>query len=75
MTEDEFTGSLRAFSRRRPFRHFLIEFFNGRQVRIRHPEGAAPFAGVWLFHELDDSRVVFASSSVCRLLDVPQGTG
>ena len=74
MTEEQFTVCLRAFARRKPFRHFLIEFLNGQQIRLRHPEGAGPFAGVWLFHEPEGSRVVFASSSVCRFLDVPQGT-
>lgn len=74
MSEDEFTVSLRAFARRKPFRHFLVEFFNAA-VRVRHPEGIAPFAGVWLFQEPAGSRVVFASSSVCRLLDAPPEPG
>jgi hypothetical protein len=69
MTEDEFTVGLRAFARRKPFRHFLVEFFNDAAVRVRHPEGIAPFAGAWLFQEPAGDRVVFASSSVCRLLD------
>ena len=73
MTEEQFSVSLRAFSRRRPFRHFVIEFFNGRQVQVRHPEGVAPFAGVWLFQEPQGDRIVFASTSVCRLLDMPEG--
>jgi hypothetical protein len=30
MTEEQFSKSLRAFSRQRPFRTFVIEFFNGR---------------------------------------------
>jgi hypothetical protein len=70
--EEEFTVSLGAFARRRPFRHFLIEFVNAQTLRIRHPEGVAPFAGVWLFHGREGERVVFASSSVCRILDAPQ---
>ena len=72
MTEEQFTLSLRAFARRRPFRRFIVEFQNGREIIIRHPEGVAPFAGVWLFQEPGGNRAVFASSSVCRLLDVPQ---
>ena len=72
MIEEEFTVSLRAFTRRRPFRHFFIEFVNGQAIRVRHPEGVGPFAGVWLFHAREGGRVVFASSSVCRLLDVAQ---
>ena len=72
MTEEELKVCLRAFARRKPFRHFLIEFFNGQRLRIRHPEAVGPFAGVWLYSEPDGSRVVFASSSVCRLLDLPE---
>jgi hypothetical protein len=73
VTDQEFLVALRAFSRRRPFRQFVIDFFNGQQVEVRHPEGVAPFAGVWLFEEPQGKRVVFSSSSVCRLLDVPEG--
>jgi hypothetical protein len=75
MTEEQLTVGLRAFARRRPFRHFLLEFINGQRVRVQHPEGVAPFAGVWLFQEPNGDHAVFASSSVCRLLDVPQGEG
>jgi hypothetical protein len=72
VSDEQLAVSLRGFSRRRPFRYFLIEFFSGEQLEVRHPEGVAPFAGVWMFHEADGRRVVFASSSVCRLLDEPQ---
>jgi hypothetical protein len=72
VTEEQFSVSLRAFARQRPFRPFVIEFVNDQRVEVRHPEGAAPFAGVWLFQEPQGDRVVFASSSVCRLLDLPQ---
>lgn len=72
MSEVQFTVSLLAFARRRPFRHFVLEFVNGERLRVRHPEGVAPFAGVWLFHALEGNRVVFASSSVCRMLDAPR---
>jgi hypothetical protein len=72
VTQEQFTVILRAFARRRPFRHFLLEFVNGQRIRVRHPEGIAPFGEIWLFQEPNTDRVVFASSSVCRLLDVPQ---
>jgi hypothetical protein len=38
MTNDELDASLRAFSSRRPFRHFTIEFTSGSQVQVKHPE-------------------------------------
>ena len=73
MTDEQFSAALRAFSRRRRFRPFVVEFTNGNRVRIKNREGVAPFAGnVWLFVEPQGSHVVFASSSVCRLLDTPE---
>jgi hypothetical protein len=38
MTKDQFDAAYRAFCRRRPFRPFLIEFLNGNQLLIGHPE-------------------------------------
>jgi hypothetical protein len=73
MTDEQFAVSRRAFSKRRPFRHFFVEFVNDQKIHVRHPEGVGPFAGVWLFHEPNGDPVVFASTAVTRLLDVPQG--
>jgi hypothetical protein len=72
MTDAQFSASLRAFSRRRPFRHFVIEFFNNKQIQVKHSEGIAPSAGVWIFVQPKGGRVVFSSTSVCRLLDLPE---
>ena len=69
MTDQELITSIRAFSRRRPFRNYVIEFNNGKQVLITHPEGIGPFAGVWLYVDPRGPQVVFASSAVCRVLD------
>ena len=38
MTSDTFARVLRAFCRRRPFRHFVIEFHTGQLLKIVHPE-------------------------------------
>lgn len=69
MTDEQLSASLRAFTRRTPFRSFFIEFFSGHQIPVSHQEGVAPFGDVWLFHDPRGNSVVFASSSVCRLLD------
>jgi hypothetical protein len=69
MTEEQFSASLRPFCRRRPFRPFFIEFTNGTTLRITHPEGVAPFSEVWFYRSPSGSPIVFASSSVCRLLE------
>ncbi len=51
---------------------FFYQFVNVQRVRVRHPESAGPFVGIWLYDEPNGEHVVFASSSVARLLDVPQ---
>jgi hypothetical protein len=73
LTDQQLAASLGGFSRRRPFRQFLIEFSSGAQIEVRHPEAVAPSAGVWLLHEPNGRWIAFASSSVCRLLDAPPG--
>jgi len=70
VSDEEFSVGLRAFSRRRPFRHFHIEFHSGEKLEVRHPEGAARFQGVWLLQTPQGKYVIFSSSSVCRLLDL-----
>jgi hypothetical protein len=74
VTENELSLTLQAFARRRPFRPFIVEFFNGERIWVKHPEAVARFSGVWLFQEIDGDRIVFGSTSVCRILDVPQGS-
>lgn len=69
MTDTQLSTSIRAYSRRRPFREYTIEFNNGEQIRITHPEGIGPFAGVWLYVDPRGPQIVFASTSVCRVLD------
>jgi hypothetical protein len=41
MTKEQFDTLFRAFSKRRPFRSFLIEFLSGAQMTVPHPEAAA----------------------------------
>jgi hypothetical protein len=71
LTDKELAVSIRAFSRRRQFREYLIEFVSGEKTRVRHPEAVMPAAGLWLFQGPHGDRIVFAASSVCRLFDEP----
>ena len=73
MIDEQFAVSFRAFSRRRPFKPFAIDFVNGQKVTVRHPEGAAPFGSIWLFLEPGGQHIVFAGSSICRVFDLPEG--
>jgi hypothetical protein len=74
MTKDQFDAAYRAFSRRRPFRAFLIEFASGTQLLIGHPETVRSDVHVYVMRCPDGGYVVFAAESVSRLLDLPTAT-
>jgi hypothetical protein len=74
VTDQELEWALRAYTRRRPFRPFLIEFVSGSQVRMEHPDAIAFVKPLWLYRGPKRAQTLFASSAVCRLLDVPPGT-
>jgi len=73
MTKDQLVVSYRAFSRRRPFRSFLIEFISGSQLLIPHPEAVDLESQLCVMRFRDGGHVVFAADSVTRILDVPMG--
>jgi hypothetical protein len=65
----ELLRSIRAFSKRRPFKPYLIQFHSGDEVLVRHPE-AVNFRGELVYHVSPayDYRL-FDTTSVCQLLD------
>jgi hypothetical protein len=71
MTSEQFEVAFLAFSRRRPFRAFLIEFVSGAQLLIGHPEAVRAEAQQYVARSRDGGYVLFAAESVSRLLDVP----
>ncbi len=73
MSDAELQLSLRAYGRRRPFRPFLLEFTSGAQVIVHHPEAVGPASTLWHYRGPQNAQALFASSSVCRLLDLPAG--
>ena len=73
MTDGELDTCLRAYCRRRPFRPFVLEFFSSVQIVIDHPEGVAAVSDrLWLYRGPKNAQSLFPSSSVCRLLDIPE---
>ena len=74
MTIGQFNAAYRGFCRRRPFRSFNIEFDNGIQLLIRHPEAVRNEADLYVMRRPDGGSVVFAAESVSRLLDLPLGS-
>ena len=73
MTIKEFEASLQAYSQRRPFRPYLLEFVSGVQVKVDHPEGIAAVNEVWHYRGPKKAQSLFPVSSVCRLLDLNPG--
>jgi hypothetical protein len=71
MTPAQFDLAYQGFSRRRPFRTFLIEFTSGTQLLIGHPEAVRREGNLYAVRRPDGGHVVFAAESVSRLLDVP----
>lgn len=72
MTNEQFDTAFRGFSRRRPFRAFLIEFTSGNQLLIGHPEAVRDEGSVYAMRCPDRGYVVFGADCVSRLLDVPK---
>lgn len=71
MTRDEFEAAYRAFSRRRRFRPFLIEFNSGQQMLVRHPEAVRDEGQFYVARSPDGGYVLLTANGVARLLDAP----
>jgi len=72
MTTEQLDPAYRAFSRRRSFRTFLIEFVSGNQLPIAHPEAIRNEGNFYVMRCPDGGYVAFTPESVCRLLNRTQ---
>ena len=70
MTPDNFRRALRAFTRRQPFRQFVIEFNSGDRLSIVHPECVSLRGEIAYFISPHFQTRLFDSTSVCQLLDL-----
>ena len=71
MNRQELEWALRAFRDRRPYQPFIVEFFSGDRLLVRHPEAMA-FEGDLLVYTAPGqptSYRLFTAESVCQLLD------
>lgn len=69
MTADHFQRSLRAFSRRTPFRPFVVELVSSARVRIDHPDALALRGGMAVFVDPDGAPSFFDHESVSQGID------
>jgi hypothetical protein len=64
-----FARALRAYSRRRPFRPYVLEFVTGEPLTVGHPEALAISGDVVIYRARDGLYRLFDSTSVCQLRD------
>jgi hypothetical protein len=69
MNEDNLKAALAAFTSRRRFRTFLIEFVSGDRLRVTHPEAVYFRKHVLIYQSPQGAFRLFDSESVCQLLD------
>lgn len=69
MTTEQFDAAYRAFSRRRPFRSFRVEFLSGSEMLVAHPEAVRNDGQFNVARSANGDFALFAAEAVCRLLD------
>ena len=72
MRTNTFARVLRAFCRRRPFRHFVIEFHTGGLLKIVHPELLIIEDGGIVHYVNGRYHRLFDASSVSQLMDLDE---
>jgi hypothetical protein len=71
MNGDELEQALRAFTRRRRFRSFLVELTSGDRLHVRHPEAIDRYGELFYYRGPDHGNRLFSAAQVCQLLDLP----
>ena len=69
MTSAAFKWTLRSFATRAPFTSFVIEFINGEQIVVEHPEAVAYWNEIAMFRDQEGSFQVLSADGVCRVYD------
>jgi hypothetical protein len=71
MTFETMLQSLRAHSRRRPFRPFVIQLLGGETLAVAHPEAWQLFNELLMLTLPDGLRRMFDSWSVLQFIETP----
>ena len=69
MTRKSFERTLRVFSRRAPFRPYLLEFVSGDRIQVRHPEAVEPFGDLLLYRTPNRENRIFEAEAVVQFID------
>lgn len=75
MHADNFENSLRAFTRRQPFKPFCVELMSGNRFVIDHPEALAMRGPVAVYISADGRYALFDSHSVSQMTEVFERNG
>lgn len=70
MKEDNFERSLRAFSKRRPFKPFRVELASGAHFTVDHPEALAQRGAVAAYIHPGGEYTLFDSTMVTQVTEV-----
>lgn len=75
MDRDTFTGTIRAFKQRNPFRPFTVVTMSGDRHEVDHPEAIAVRDGLALFAAPGNIPVIFDHESVDEVIGDLSGRG
>jgi hypothetical protein len=68
MLQSNFERALRRYTRRKPFRPFVVELTSGSSFRVEHPEALAFYNGIAVYLASDaDDFMFFDHHTVARL--------
>jgi len=67
MLAEHFEKTLRAFSRRTPFRPYTVELISGTRIQVDHPEALVTRGGVAVYFSPDGEPTLFDHEGVAHL--------
>jgi len=70
MVAKTFVRALRSFSRRTPFRPFLVELVNGERIIVDHPEALAFNGGAGVYVGPRGEFTIFDHEGVANVRDI-----
>lgn len=74
MERESFERSLSAFSKRAPFRPFVVELINGHIIQIDHPEAVVARGPLAIYFSPGGDLTVFDHEGVARIETIPKPT-
>jgi len=67
MVAENFTRTLRAFTKLTPFKSFTVELVSGDRIQVDHPEALVFRGGVAVFISADGTPTIFDHEGVAQV--------